>query len=524
MTPKQTSTLAPTRHPAAKRRLPDGIVPEQARQRPQRFGVVHLAWEYLPLARTGGLGEAVSGLARFEAASGMSATVVMPLHRCVREVASRLDPVGPSFPVQVGPRVEGARLFRVAEPGPGPAIFLIDHQDYFDRPGIYGDEGSDYPDNARRFALFARAALAVLPRIAPSARILHAHDWHTALAPVYLRTAHAGEPYYDRLGTVLSVHNAGFQGHFPPDTVTDLGLAAELYDWRALEWFGRMNVLKGGLAFSDVVVTVSPSHARELRTPQGGFGLDDTFAALGDRLVGILNGIDGAVWNPQADPAIAAPYSPTDLVGKRRCKAALQRAFGLASRPRIPLFAMSARLVAQKGLDLILGGGLLAIPDAQFVFLGGGEKRYEQALTDLAAAAPDRIAAQVTFTDRVEHELLAGADMLLMPSLYEPCGLTQMRAQLYGTIPVARRVGGLTDTIEDGATGFLFDEYSPAALGRATRQAIERYAEGHSWERMMHAAMSQDFGWRRSGEGYVQAYGRALASRSVHTRHSAEAP
>src|SRR5207302_409631 len=184
MTPKQTSTLAPTRHPAAKRRLPDGIVPEQARQRPQRFGVVHLAWEYLPLARTGGS----------------------------------------------------------------------------------GDEGSDYPDNARRFALFARAALAVLPRIAPSARILHAHDWHTALAPVYLRTAHAGEPYYDRLGTVLSVHNAGFQGHFPPDTVTDLGLAAELYDWRALEWFGRMNVLKGGLAFSDVVVTVSPSHARELQT------------------------------------------------------------------------------------------------------------------------------------------------------------------------------------------------------------------------------------------------------------------
>jgi hypothetical protein len=233
----------------------------------------------------------------------MSTIVAMPLHRSVREVTQRLDPVGPSFAFQVGSRVEVARLFRLAKPCPGPAIYLIENAAYFDRPGIYGDETSDYADNARRFALFARAALAVLPQIAPSARILHAHDWHTALAPVYLRTAHAGEPYYDRLRTVLSVHNAGFQGQFSSDTVADLGLAGELYDWRGLEWFGRMNILKGGLAFSDVVVTVSPSHVHELRTPQGGFGLDDTFAALGDRFVGILNGIDCSVWNPQDDPA-----------------------------------------------------------------------------------------------------------------------------------------------------------------------------------------------------------------------------
>jgi starch synthase len=517
----QTGTLAPPRSGATRRQVRDSLAPPLAPERPERVGVVHLTWEYMPLARTGGLGEAVSGLARLQAASGTSTTVLMPLHRCVREVAKRLDLVGPSFQVQVGPRVEDARLFRLAERGPGPAIYLIEHQGYFDRPGIYGGEGSDYPDSARRFALFARAALAVLPRIAPSARILHAHDWHAALAPVYLRTAYAGEPYYDRLTSVLSVHNAGFQGHFPSDTVADLGLAGELYDWRGLEWFGRMNVLKGGLAFSDVVITVSPSHARELRTPQGGFGLGDSFAALGDRLVGITNGIDRAVWNPQADPAIAAPYSPADLVGKRRCKAALQRAFGLAPHPRIPLFAMSARLVAQKGLDLILGGGLLATPDAQFVFLGDGEPRYARALADFAAAEPDRIAAQA-FSDRVEHELLAGADMLLMPSQYEPCGLTQMRAQLYGTIPVARRVGGLSDTIEDGATGFLFDEYSPEALVRTTRRAIERFADAHAWERMMRAAMSQDFGWRRSGESYAKAYGRALASRASAVR--ADAP
>ena len=518
MAPEQTGTLAPSRQRSSTRSLRNHAVPAPAPEERQRFGVVHLAWEYWPLARTGGLGEAVSGLAGFQAASRMSTTVVLPLHRSVREVARGLDPVGPAFPVQVGPRVEVARLFRLAEPRPGPAIYLIEHSDYFDRPGIYGEEGLDYPDNPRRFALFARAALAVLPRIAPSARILHVHDWHGGLAPVYLRTLHAGEHYYDRLATVLSVHNAGFQGHFSPDTVADLGLTAELYNSRALEWYGRMNVLKGGLAFSDVVVTVSPSHARELRTPQGGFGLDDTFTGLGDRLVGILNGIDRTVWNPSADPAITEPYSLADLAGKRRCKAALQRAFGLAPHARMPLFGMSARLVTQKGLDLILGGGLLATPDAQFVFLGGGERRYEQALTELAAATPGRIATQIRFTDRVEHELLAGADILLMPSLYEPCGLTQMRAQLYGTIPVARRVGGLGDTIEDEATGFLFDEYSADSLERAARRAIERYAQADAWEGMLRAAMTQDFGWRRSGARYVEAYGRALASRAARAR------
>ena len=512
MTSTETETLAA---PRTRRAPPRALttVPMSTPEQPERLGIVHLTSEYWPLARTGGLGEAVSGLAGFQAASNIPTTVVLPLYRSVREVAGRLEPVGPAFPVQMGTRVEAARLFRFAKSGVGPRIFLVEHEDYFNRPGIYGDEASDYRDNARRFALFVRAALAVLPEIAPSARILDVHDWHAALAPVYLRTALVGESYYDGLATVLSLHNAGFQGHFPPDTLADLGLPSELYDWRVFEWYGRMNVLKGGVAFSDCVVTVSPSHARELCTSQGGFGLHETFTALGDRLVGILNGIDRIIWNPETDPAIAAPYSLADLTGKRQCKAALQRAFGLAQRARTPLFAMSARLVTQKGLDLILRGDLLAIPDVQFVFLGGGEPCYEKALTELAAAAPDRIGVQLAFTDRLEHRLLAGADMLLMPSLYEPCGLTQMRAQGYGTIPVARCVGGLADTIADGVTGFLFDEYSPEALGRAIRRAVDGHAQPHAWQRMMHAAMARDFSWRRSGERYGKVYRRALASR-----------
>src|SRR3989454_847378 len=444
---KSHRRTAPRRHAAvnAARRPP--VAPAE------RVGVVHLTAEYWPFARTGGLGEAVSGLATTQAAAGHPTTVVMPLYQLVHETTPSLERTGSALTVTLGGHTERAWLYRTP-PGPGPQVFFIEHPDFFDRAGIYGDNGADYPDNARRFAFFCLAALTALPEIAPEAQLLHAHDWHTALAPVYLRTAFAGQPFYSRLASVLSVHNAGFQAPCPPETMADLGLPPELYNVDAFEWYGRMNMVKGGLAFSDVAVTVSPTHARELRTPDGGFGLHDTFIGLGDRLAGILNGIDPDLWNPEADREITDTYSVDDLSGKRRCKAALQKAYGLAQRAggHAPLFAMSARMVAQKGLDLILGADLLSIPDAQFIFLGAGEHRYHEALGNLAAAAPDRLAVEFMFTDHLEHRLLAGADALLMPSLYEPCGLTQMRAQHYGAVPVARRVGGLTDSIVAGST------------------------------------------------------------------------
>ncbi|HEV8305702.1 MAG TPA: glycosyltransferase, partial [Gemmatimonadales bacterium] len=306
---------------------------------------------------------------------------------------------------------------------------------------------------------------------------------------------------------------AGFQGHFPTETVAQLGLAPELYNPDVFEWYGRMNWLKGGLAFSDAAVTVSPTHAQELCTPEGGFGLQETFVAMGDRLSGILNGIDPALWNPATDPEIAGNYSRDDLAGKRRCKAALQKAYALALEPHIPLFGMSARMVSQKGLDLVLGADLLATSDAQFIFLGAGEHRYHEALTNLAAAAPTRVAVEFIFTDHIEHQVLAGADALLMPSLYEPCGLTQMRAQHYGAIPVARRVGGLSDSIEDGVTGFLFNEYEPAALAQAIRRAVETYADRTAWKKLVREAMNRQFGWDRSAERYLALYARALKAR-----------
>ncbi len=472
--------------------------------------VVHLTAEYLPYARTGGLAEAVSCLAAFQRAAGLNVAAILPLYRTVRDEDPDLEPVGQPFVVPIGGRSEEARVFRHAGPSTGPQVFFVEHLDYFNRAGIYGENGADYPDNSRRFAFFALAATMALPRLVPGPVLVHAHDWHTALAPVYLRSVLAGERHA-RSAIVVSVHNPGYQGHFTPDVVPDIGLPWELYNWQQLEWYGKVNFLKGGLAFADFVTTVSPTQARELRTPGGGFGLHDVFLSLGDRLVGVLNGIDQRVWNPATDPQITAQYTAEKLEGKRRCKAALQRSFGLPQRRRVPLFGMTGRLVTQKGLDLILGAPELLGSDAQFVFLGSGEPRYERALVELATSAPNRMGVQLDFNDRLEHRLMAGADIFLMPSLYEPCGLTQMRAQRYGSPPIVRKVGGLADTVEDGLTGFGFDSYTPQAFTEAGLRALVAYGNGTKWQAMMRRGMARDFGWERSVETYLDVYRRALA-------------
>jgi starch synthase len=478
--------------------------------------VVHIVAELAPFARTGGLGEAVKSLAEFQCASEIPTAIIMPLYRQVHAVAPNLEPVGDPFPVQVGPVQEMARLLQIAPDRRArsrkePRVYFLDHPHFFDRPGLYGENGYDYPDNPRRYAFFSLAAVLALPRIAPNAPVLlHAHDWHTALASVYLRTYFMSDPYYRQVRTVLSVHNAGFQGQYPAKTMSDIGLPWDLYNHRQLEWYDRMNYLKGGLSFSDMVTTVSPTHAHELRTPFGGFGLHETFIGLRDRFVGIVNGIDQRVWDPATDKQITSHYSADALENKKKCKASLQRAFGLKQRANIPIFAMSARLTYQKGLELILGYNDYFALDAQFLFLGAGDPKYMEELTELAGRAPGRIACEFNFTDRLEHRLMAGADMCLMPSQYEPCGLTQMRAQRYGTIPVARRVGGLADTIEDGVTGFLFDGYTSEEFMHAAVRALDHYHDPVAWRAMMKEAMSRNFGWERSEARYRDVYRRVL--------------
>jgi starch synthase len=270
-------------------------------------------------------------------------------------------------------------------------------------------------------------------------------------------------------------------------------------------------MLKGGLTTANLVVTVSAKHAEELRTDEGGFGLQEVFQALGPRLVGITNGIDQSVWDPSADKHITAQYSSHDLEGKERCKAALQRAFGLPQRRRTPLFGFAGRLAQQKGLDVIFASYHLLNFDAQFVFLGGGEKRYADALQELRRALPEKVGVETTFSDRMEHRLMAGSDMFLMPSVYEPCGLTQMRAQRYGSLPVGRRVGGIADTVEDNVTGFLFDKYDAAAFQEAAFRAMGAMENRERWTAMMQTAMHRDFSWDRASKRYAAVY-RAVLS------------
>lgn len=475
--------------------------------------VVHLVAEYWPFVRTGGLAEAVSGLAGYQHRAGSRVSVLLPLHRAARESAGDLVPVGEPFHVQLGPRLEAARLLRQAGEHHGPSVYFVDHPAFFDRAGVYG-EGGDYPDNHIRFAFFCLAALQVLPVLASDRpMVVHAHDWHTALTPLYLRTTFAGSALHDAAASVLSVHNAGYQGHFPARSLEDLGIPSSFYDWRYMEWYGRANLLKGGLAFTDMATTVSPTHAFELRTAAGGFGLHDVFVGLRDRLVGIINGIDLEHWDPATDPDIPANYSREALEGKAACKEAVQRDYNLPVNPRIPVVAMAARLVQQKGLDLVLASEVVRWDQGmQFVFLGTGEQRYEEGLAALARGS-DRVSVQFHFSDEAEHRLIAGADVLLMPSLYEPCGLTQMRAQRYGAIPVARRVGGLADTIEDGVTGILFDEYLPDRLDTALRRASARFGDPVSWTDFMRNAMCTDFGWARTAARYYEVYQRALTRR-----------
>lgn len=475
---------------------------------------MHLATEYWPYARTGGLAEAVRGIATHQARAGRRALVFVPLYRRIRERLPEIEPRGEPFTLDLGSRVETARIYGDPTSAGEAEVLFVEHDRYFDRPGIYG-EGADYDDNHLRFSFFCRAALRWLPEVVTGPAVIHPHDWHTALAPVYLRRSLGTDPYFDSIASVLTVHNAGYQGHYGRDVLGELDLDDDLFRPDLMEWYDNVNLLKGGLVFSDIVTTVSPTHAHELRTRAGGFGLDDTFKELQDRFVGILNGIDYSVWDPSADPWIDATFELDDLSGKAACKRWLQDALGLEPLPDRPVFGMTARLVEQKGIDLILRAEMIPRLDAQWIFLGEGEKRYRDALKELAARAPDRIACSFDFTEEREHKLLAGADFLLMPSLYEPCGLTQMRAQRYGALPIVRRVGGLADTVDDRITGFLFDEYEPWALEEAIQYAIDLYGNRPAWEEHVRTAMSRDFSWDRSALEYRRVYARAMALRRL---------
>jgi starch synthase len=399
-------------------------------------------------------------------------------------------------------------------------VYFIEQDDFFARPGLYGDDNGDYPDNAIRFTFFCRAALALAVRLSESPRILHCHDWQTALIPAYLRTLPWLDARLSDAALVYTVHNLAYQGIFPAWAFQLSGLPPHLFQPGGVEFFGQTNFMKAGLLYADAITTVSPTYAEEICTPEFGSALDGLLRARRNALVGILNGVDYTVWSPEVDPHIAERYSATDLTGKATCKKALLRAVHLPEELETPLIGMISRLADQKGFDLLAAAldRLLAL-NLRLVILGSGAPLYEELLASLSNRYPQKIAVRVGFDNVLAHQIEAGSDCFLMPSRYEPCGLNQIYSLRYGTIPIVRATGGLKDTVEPfdpqtgQGTGFVFQDTSGDALLTAVNEALSVFAEQTQWRRLMRNAMAQDFSWRESAARYVALYQRLLANR-----------
>jgi starch synthase len=469
--------------------------------------VLQIASEALPFAKTGGLADVLGALPPALARLGWDVTMVTPRYRGV-DAGSLVE----RFPLTVGGFVGDTSFFEAPLPDGAHAI-LVDCPDLYDREALYAVDNVDYADNARRFAFLVRAALEFAARRGAAPSIVHAHDWQTGLAPVYLRTLYAGHPVLGGTRTIFTIHNLAYQGLFEPDWLPRLDLGWDQFTVDRMEYWSRISFLKGAINDATLLTTVSPRYAEEIQTPQLGFGFDGILRARRTDLVGILNGIDTREWDPARDRLIPQPYSADDLSGKTAAKEAVLQQYGLPSDAdalKRPLIGMVSRMVDQKGFDLIaeVSEELLHL-DASFVVLGTGDARYQDLWMALAAEGPDRIGARIGFDEALAHLIEAGADLFLMPSRFEPCGLNQMYSMRYGTIPVVHAVGGLADTVTP-KTGFVFTDYSPAALLEALTRALDCFGNRHRWLTLQRTGMAQDFSWDRSAKEYVKIYERAL--------------
>ena len=479
--------------------------------------ILFVAPEGSPFSKTGGLAEVIEGLPKALVALGHEVAVVLPRYRATKAAAVAL----PSVTIPLGARlrfpaiVDGSRVH-------GVHYFFVEDPEYFDREGLYGDGPIDYADNAERFSEFCRAAIEVAKHVWPP-EVIHCHDWQTALLPVLLRSAYAADPFFTKIPVVFTIHNMGYAGQFPRDVLDRAGIPPALWRIEGLEFYGRVNLLKGGLIFSDYLTTVSRRYAQEIQTREYGHGLDGVVRTRADRLVGILNGVDYSRWDPAKDTFIAMKYSREDLRGKQLCKQALLKSFGLSQEnPARPIMGIVSRFVDQKGFDLIAERAHeLMHEDLLLVALGTGLPRYEQLFLALAAAYPGRVGIKIAYDEALAHQIEAGADMFLMPSRYEPCGLNQIYSLKYGTVPIVRAVGGLDDTIEPfdvehgAGTGFKFVEYSGAAMLRAVRQALQHYPDERIWKRIQLNGMAKDFSWKVSAGEYLKVYASARTLRGA---------
>ena len=478
------------------------------------MNILFVTPELAPWVKTGGLGDVAAALPPALGRAGLDIRVLVPYYPALR--AAFPAPTTLAHLGNFSAGFVGSRLCE-ATAADGTVIWLLDAPPYYDRAGnpYLGPDGRDWPDNHLRFGLLSRIAAwigSAHSSLAWRPDLVHCHDWQTALAPAYLRLLPDG-----RARSVLTVHNLAFQGVFGRDTLVELGLPASAWSIDGVEYYGHLSFLKAGLQFADAITTVSPGYAAEIRTDAEGMGMAGLLRHRGDRLTGILNGIDTEVWNPARDPHLAAAYDIDTIAGKRRNKAALQAELGLEPRTDAPLIGVVSRLTHQKGLDLLpeLAPALAALP-VQLAILGSGEPALEQAFAALAADRPRQCAVRLGFDEGLAHRIEAGADMFLMPSRFEPCGLNQMYSLRYGTPPIVRATGGLADTVTDGLDGFVFHEPSPAALLAAIDRAVAVWHDPAAWQQLQRAGMSRDLSWRGPAQRYAEVYARALAAGTEH--------
>src|SRR6202167_378364 len=477
---------------------------------------MHIAFaasECVPFSKTGGLGDVVGALPRALAALGHQVSVYIPRYRQTKLT----DPQTVVRSITV-PFDDKYRFCSVVTAGAGAGVkyYFVDYPPYFDRDALYGTPAGDYPDNAERFALFSRAVLES-SKILGVPHVFHCHDWQSALIPVLLRTLYTEDPAFREVATVFTIHNMGYQCLFPPDTLPRLTLPWELLTISMMEFFGQVNFLKGALVLSDFVTTVSKKYSQEIQTTEYGFGLEGVLRSRSATVTGILNGVDYDEWSPQNDKFIAAKYWPQDLSGKLQCKKDLLNLFGVTNADtKVPVIGIVSRFAAQKGFDLISQiMDRLAREDMIMVVLGSGDKPYEEMFQRLNKQFPNKIAAKIAFDNAIAHKIEAGADMLLMPSRYEPCGLNQIYSLKYGTVPIVRATGGLDDTIDPWdartgkGTGFKFSEYTGEALLATIKQALLDYQDPSSWQTLMRNGMGRDFSWGASAREYGKIYDRA---------------
>jgi starch synthase len=485
--------------------------------------IVMAAPEAAPFAKTGGLADVMCALPKSLQTLGHDVTVFLPLYRCAR---AQLPPAPKSVAAirvdMAGQDVEG-RVLEARGPG-GVRVNLIECDRYYDREHLYGTPAGDFEDNAERFIFFSRAVLEALSAMGEAHDVIHVHDWQTALIPTYLRTLYSSRGVLGQAATILTIHNLAYQGVFWHWDMKLTGFNWELFTQEKLEFYGKINFLKGGIVFADAITTVSKTYAREIQTVEFGAGLEGVLRSRSSALTGILNGVDYEEWSPESDALIPARYSTEDTSGKAACKALLQQEFSLRVDPTLPVIGMVTRLDDGKGLDILSSAldEILAL-DLEIAILGSGHERHQRALSELADHYREKFSVRLAFDNRLAHLVEAGSDMFLMPSRYEPCGLNQLYSLRYGTVPIVRETGGLADTITDvgrggdGANGFSFNDYTGPALAATVARAVAMYGDKRRWKKLMSTGMNQDWSWARAAREYDALYRRVAEKRRGST-------